>query len=679
MISESVETIFNRGVETFLEAVKAFSLWRKMILRSDSAGINARRGPLRVSRMFPVGVLLLFASSAALGQTAPARTTMLRAVTEKACPSGEGTGSTVATQMSAPGVTTATNESPADPAQAGEPAKGVSGQLSPSPAGRLIAALRPAPEAVAAGCVSSPLTPPLNRFPAAPRPSLMRLGVEADKTSALSLGEAVRRALENNNGIEIARKDVLLAESALLALRGVYEPVLSFSSRVENSVSPQSSSLDGSGDSGKVALSNGALRASLTRRMESGGLYEVFFDNTRRSTDSRFNILNPTYSTTLGVTFIQPLLRDREIDRSRRDIYVQRKRLEQSDADFRQRVSEVIVQVQRSYWDLVLALRDQQNRLANLKLAQENARQIEAAVAAGSAAPLDKAEVQTEIAIREADLLRATQNVTLAENSLKRLMLRDSLAPEWSMALIPTDEPSFEADPVDLNAALAEARANRPELRRLRLEEEISGIDIKYLKNQTRPRVDFQATVSTTGLAGAPLDSESLRAGETSPVPQRYVGGYGRSLLNMGASDARNFAVGVTIQLPFKNRTAQANLAGAQLARERLMAVRRDQDVAIEADVRNAAQGVEIARQEIVAARAARESAEKQLEGERRLFQVGRSSAFLLFQRQNQLINTRNQELRTTIDYLKAVAELQRSTSTTLRTFSVLVEPAAGQ
>jgi outer membrane protein TolC len=74
-----------------------------------------------------------------------------------------------------------------------------------------------------------------------------------------------------------------------------------------------------------------------------------------------------------------------------------------------------------------------------------------------------------------------------------------------------------------------------------------------------------------------------------------------------------------------------------------------------------------------VAARDARANAEVQLEGEQRLYAVGRSTTFLLFQRENTLANARDQELRAETDYNKAVAGLQRATSTTLKANSVIV------
>lgn len=507
------------------------------------------------------------------------------------------------------------------------------------------------------------------------RPSLARTGIIGGETRALSLNDAIRLALENNNDIEVARNDVRLSETTLRSLQGIYDPVLTFSPQISHSISPQSSVLSGSNKAGTLTQTEFSFAPSLTRRFErGGGQYELFFNNYRRGTSSTLNTLNPTYSTTFGLTFTQPLLRDREIDRTRRDIRIQQKRLAQSDVDFRQATIELIAAVQRAYWDLVFALRDQENRLANLNLARENLRRIEKGIAAGAAAPLEQTEVKTELSNREADLLVSTQNVSIAENNLKKLLLHDPQAPEWTAALVPTDEPTVDTTVVSLSDALAEARDHRPELRRLQIEEEINAIDRKFFKNQTRPRVDINSTVSFTGLAGAPMTTR-----EGVAIPENLKGGYAQSLRNMAGLGSRNIVVGVTVQLPLGNRTAQADLAGAEIGRQRLQAVARTQELNIEVEVRNAVQAVETARQRVLAARSARENAELQLTGERRLFEVGRSTTFLLFQRENQLVNARNQELRAETDHNKALAELQRSTATTLRANSVMIAAPTGR
>jgi outer membrane protein len=522
-----------------------------------------------------------------------------------------------------------------------------------------------------------PLLDSLQSRPVPPLPSLTRLGIESDHMLPLSLNESIRLALEHNTDIEVARVGVRINESGLRALEGVYEPVFQITPQLSSFVTPQSSTLGGSGESGTVSQTLLDFGPSVTKLFRTGGgQYQFFFNNTRETTSSTFAQISPAYSGNLGVTFTQPLWRNRSTDNNRRQILIQRKRIEQSDADFRRQTIDVIAQVQRAYWELVFALRDQQNRIASLNLIREQFRQTELRIGAGSTAPVERAEVQTELSSRQSDVLQAVQNVSVAENNLKRLILRDTQAPEWSASIVPTDQTSVDATtPINLRDSLEEARANRPELRRVRLQQEMTDIDINYFKNQTRPRVDIQATVSTTGLAGSSVSATgSLGGQQTSSVPSNLIGGYGQMLRNLVGLSTRNIVVGVAIEIPFHHQTAKANLAGAQMQREQLSAAMHGAELNVEVEVRNAAQAAETVRQQVLATRDSRENAEVQLEAEKRLYQVGRSTTFLLFQRENELTSARNLELRAETNYNQALADLQRATSTTLRANHVIVQ-----
>jgi outer membrane protein len=520
-----------------------------------------------------------------------------------------------------------------------------------------------------------PVFPTVEQKPLPPMPNMTRLGVTSDNVLALSLTDAVKRALENNNDIEMARDDVRYAETQLRSLEGVYDPLLSFTPQIDKRISPQTSRFSGSTAAGTTSTTNTSMNPAISKIFSTGGgSYELSFFNTKQKTNSTASIFNPVYSGNLGLTFTQPLLRNRSIDNNRRQIRIQKKRLEQSDADFRLRTIEVISRVQQAYWELVFALRDQQNQLANLNLSRENLRRVEAQISVGTQAPLARAEVQTELANRESSLLVAVQNVSIAENNLKQLIAKDPMAPEWTAQVTPTDTPKFDATPVNLNDALKEARDNRPELRRLRLQNDINKIDIQYFKNQIRPQIDIQSTFATTGLAGTPLSRIDPDTGLPILPPDNLIGGNGRMLGNLFGFKTRNVVIGVNISLPLRNRTAKANLAGVEIQKEQLEASVRSQDQIIEVDVRNAAQAVETSRRRVLSAREARANAELQLEGEQRLYQVGRSTTFILFQRENALTNARNAELRAETDYNKALADLQRATSTTLRANNIVVD-----
>jgi outer membrane protein len=518
-----------------------------------------------------------------------------------------------------------------------------------------------------------PVIPQFQAQPMPPLPDMSRLGVTGT-TIPLSLNDAIKRALENNNDIEIARDDVRIAETQLRALEGIFDPIFSITPQIDKRVIPVQNIFAGGGSTGSLSNTTLTLSPSVTKQFgRGGGNYQLTFSNSRTTTTATNSTLNPFYSSNLSLGVTQPLWRNRSIDNNRRQIRIQRKRIQQSDADFRLRTIDTITRVQQAYWELVFALRDQQNQLENLNLTRENLRNVDAQIAAGAKAPLERAEVQTELASRETALLTAVQNVSVAENNLKQLIFKERSSVDWSAQITPSDSPSFNEAPVNLADAMKDAQENRPELRRLRLEAEVNSIDLTFFKNQTKPQFDLEAVVATTGLAGTP--AASLPSG-ISPNPT-LVGGYSKTLENVFSFNTYNVTVGVAIQIPFKNKTAQANLAGAKIQQEQLLASMRSTEQTVEVDVRNAAQAVESSRRRVLSARQARVNAELQLEGEQRLYQVGRSTTFLLFQRQNALTNSRASELRAQTDYNKAIADLQRATATTLRANNVIVQTSS--
>jgi outer membrane protein len=532
------------------------------------------------------------------------------------------------------------------------------------------------------------------------------VGTDSTNTVPLSLNDAIKRALENNNDIEVAKTDVKIAENQLRSFRGVYDRNFNISPTISRSSS-----------TGSSASNDFRLNADSSQLLKrGGGNYDVFLNTSRTgrnsSNNTSFNQISGlggsssyTYVSSVGVRFTQPLYRGREIDQTRRQITVQKKRLQQSDSDFRLRTIGVISQVQTAYWNLVFALRDQQNQVANLNLSKENLRIVEARISAGTAAPLQRAEVETELANRESGVISATELVSISQNALKQLLLKDVSDADWNANFVPTDAPVFSNEPIKLDDAVKDAIDNRPELRRLKLEREVNELDLQLAKNLLKPKVDFVSSFSLQGISLGKVNTNSttlplidrnfssfnpssylynlvcplpatcgLPTVTSAGSPDYFNGGYARSIANFFRKDAANYSFGVTIQFPLKNTTAKAELAIVELQKSQIDARTRDQEQTVIAEVRNAVQAVETARQKVLSSRRGRENAEIQLNGERKLYEAGRSTTFLLFQRENTLTNARNSEIRAETDYNKALADLQRVTSSTFRVNNIEID-----
>jgi HAE1 family hydrophobic/amphiphilic exporter-1 len=533
---------------------------------------------------------------------------------------------------------------------------------------------------------------------AGPLPELSRVGVDMAAQRPLSLREAIAMALENNKDIEVSRQNVRIAEFDLSGARGVYDPRLSSLSYYERSTVPVSSFLSGS-SSGSVQQAD----FTGTARMEGlvpkyGGGYRVDFSSIRQTTNNQFAALNPQYPTALTFNYTQPLWRGLRFDNSRRQIEIARKNLSLTDAQFRQRTIEVITNVQRAYWDMVFALRNlqiQRDAVTDARAQLEHNRRL---VQEGVLAPIDVVAAEAQISGYEQSVYTALEDVSRAENNLKNLIAENRRSTFWNQQLIPTDDVDVQPPSISLPEAMESAMANRPELQQSTVAGEINQIDQRYFREQTKPQVDLIGSYGVVGLAGSvnttganPLTASNaqlrdrinqlsaLNGLEPLPLPpvqtisENLVGGYPQSLENLAANRYNNFRVGVQLNLPLRNRTAEAQLGRSLVEGQRISTQREQLEQFIQVDVRNALQSVRTAESRLRAAANARSASEQQFASEQRKLDAGQSTVFLVLERQTQLTNARGNELRAQTDLNKAIAELQRATGNALEANHVVV------
>jgi outer membrane protein len=521
-----------------------------------------------------------------------------------------------------------------------------------------------------------------------------RVGVDPSKRVTLTMRDAMLMALENNRDIEVERLNVQMNGFDVIAAQGVYDPALTTTLYYDRRTVPPTS-IFASGLTDDVVGN-----AAVTQRLPwHGASAQVQFDNDRSFNSNPFFVINPAYNTSLNFTFTQPLWRNREIDNERRQIKIAKKRLDISDSQFRQRAIEIIAQVQRAYWDLIFARRDREIKRESVDLARTQLESNERMVQAGSLAPSDIISARVELERRTDEAEAAVETIQRAENALKTLLLQPSNAEIWESELVPVEQPQLDATSlIPLADATRLAFQNRPEMAQYRLRGELNQIDVDFFRNQTKPQIDLFATYGSVGLAGplrvgdnpitlsnalltARVDLLSAMAG-LPPLPPTnldavdpgVIGGYGTSISNMFKNEFRAYRFGVNINIPLRNRTAQANLGRALAEGKQIDVQRQRQEQVIEIEVRNAQQAVETARKRVEAAKNSRVNAELQYQSEVRKFDAGQSTNFFVLDRQNALSSARGRELRALVDYTKSAAELQRAMSTTLTSNNVEVK-----
>lgn len=530
-----------------------------------------------------------------------------------------------------------------------------------------------------------------------PLPELSRVGVDMDRQRPLSLKEALALALTNNKDIEVARQNVRISEFDLKSAQGVYDPRISSTSYYERIESPISSFLSG-GSNGAVTQSD----YTGTARLEGltpvfGGNYHLDFSSIRLTSNNQFTALNPQYPTALTFTYTQPLLRGLRFDSSRRSIEIAKKNLSLTDAQFRQRAIETITSVQRAYWDLVFALRNLQVQREAVRDARTQLEHNQRLVTEGALAPIDVVAAEAQVAGFEQTLFSSLEDVARTENNLKNLIAENHQSDFWNLSIVPTDSVDLVTPVISYPDAIKAAMDNRPELQQSTVAREINQIDQKYFREQTKPQIDLVGSYGMVGLAGTssgsvnPLTASSTQLRDAvnkllvnsgfdrlpdppvQTISPDLLGGYNQSLQNLLANRFNNYRVGVQINLPLRNRTAQAQLGRSLVEGERLATQREQLQQSIQVEVRNALQLVRSAEARLHSAGIQRQASEQQYQSEQRKLDAGQSTVFLVLERQTALTIARGNELRAQTDLNKAIADLQRATGNALTTNSIVV------
>jgi outer membrane protein TolC len=418
---------------------------------------------------------------------------------------------------------------------------------------------------------------------------------------------------------------------------------------------------------------NRSYIASFGQNLETGTNLAVNLGFTRTSTNSTFYTFNPAWTSTISYSFLQHLTRNFGRDVNSRPIRIAQNNKQISDVQFEQQVIDLVVQAQKAYWDLAFDTEDIKVKQRSMDLAQKTLSDNQVQVNIGTMAPIDLVQAESEVASRQEALIVSTYTETQGEDQAKKLITFQA-DPGMVLAHLVAVEPVKHPQPSDVptvQEAIRIALENRPEMRQLELDVRNKQIDIDYTKNQLLPAVDLTGSFTQNGLGGTknPHAQDLAKTfGSTSIVNP--------CLLALGCN-FNGYSVGLSVQIPLSNRSAQADNARA-LTEKRISENRLNstaQQIALE--VRNALTQVEMNRARIEAAQKARELAERRLQSEQKKFDLGASTIRFVLEEQRNVTQAQTDEIAALVNYTKALVEVDRATGLTLKKNNIQLDKTA--
>jgi outer membrane protein len=416
---------------------------------------------------------------------------------------------------------------------------------------------------------------------------------------------------------------------------------------------------------------------SYVQGFQTGTNLLVGFNNVRQSTNSPFTTLSPVINPNFQFRLTQHLLQGFGFAPNTRFIRIAKNNREITDVAFRLQIITTVDQIENMYWDLVFAYENVRVQQESLAFAQKTLSDTQKQVQIGSLAPIEVVRAQSTVAADQQSLIQAQNNLQLQQllmkNALSRTLVDARLA---DAEVIPTSmiQLSVQEEVTPTQDLVNDALGHRPELTEARINLASQEISNKAVRSNLLPSLDLFAYYGGSGLAGSqnpanlcvnqtPAQQQFGCAGPPANIlPPAAPVGYSTSLNQLIDSTAPDKGVGVTLNIPIRNRAGQATQIRSEMeyrqAQMRLQQIENE----IRIEVRNAQFTLQQNRAAVSSAQAAVELGRTSLDAEQKKLNLGASTSTLVLQNQSALATAESTLVSAMSAYEKSRIELDRAT-----------------
>ena len=407
-----------------------------------------------------------------------------------------------------------------------------------------------------------------------------------------------------------------------------------------------------------------------------GGALSGVFNNTHLTTNNPTSLLTPQLGSNFQFKFTQNLLQGFGFLPNTRFIRIAKNNREISDVAFRLQVITTVDQVENMYWDLVYAfenVRVQQEALAYGQRALEDAKR-QAQV--GTIPPIQVVSAQSTVSTEQQNLIVAQNNLQLQQLLMKNALSRSIEDPMLAEAdVIPTSGmqvPQEEAV-IPIQDLINDALQHRAELIETRIDLNSRDINNRAVRNSMLPTLQAYAYYGGSGVGGdvnPSVPTCSSTSGsfcfnpKKAPPPFQSATsvGYGGTLNQLVNATAPDRGIGLSLNIPIRNRLAQSNQVRAQLEYRQAQVRQHQLENQVRIEVRNAQFDVRQNRSAVQAAQSAVDLARQTLDADQQKLRVGLTTQVTILQDAATLTTGESNLVSAKAAYEKSRLELDRAT-----------------
>jgi outer membrane protein len=485
----------------------------------------------------------------------------------------------------------------------------------------------------------------------------------------LSLNDCIRLALSNNTDIRLDHSQIEFAQNNLYRSHGRFDPLVTSSFADNRTKSPAITQVQGAAI--LDTLSQNTF-FGYAQTFQTGTNFQTSFNASKLSTNDSLSLVNPSIATDLQFTVTQPLLRNFGLFPNRAPILIAQRNLNQARSVFQGEVNDIILQTVGNYWNVVLARESLTVQRKSFAEAQKSYDHDKKALGLGALPPLDIYRSESQVASRRVGVIQSEYALKQAEDQFRQVVGAD-LDPAMrvlDLELTDQPEPLGALPTTDIATTLTRALANRPELEATRQLLAGDELSIRLAHNSLKPDLELSGFYSGNGVAGNQFNTA---------VPPVLVS---RTGLGDGLSQSFHFTypaygASLSLTLPLKNHSAEANLADASVSRRRDQYQQRRTTQNITLEVTNAVHALEQTKLSMEASKVALDLAQQSLHADERKYELGAETVFFVLDAQTQLAQAELNLIQAQVNFQIAVAQVDHATGDLMEHHHVeILEPA---
>ncbi len=413
-----------------------------------------------------------------------------------------------------------------------------------------------------------------------------------------------------------------------------------------------------------------------TQGFQWGTALSVGFNNTHVTTNSPTSLLTPDLASNFQFRITQNLLQGFGPGPNLRFIRIARNNREISDVAFRLQIITTVDQIENIYWDLVYAYENVRVQQEALTYAQKALDDSKRQAQVGTVPPIQVVSSQSTVATDQQNLIVAQNNLQLQQLLMKNAVSRSIEDPVLAEAdVIPTSAMQVppEETVVPIQDMINDALQHRAELAESRIDLNSRDLSSKAVRNAMLPTLDAFAYYGGSGVGGSvnaaiPNCSDTtstfcFNPGKAPPPFQSSNNvGYGGTLNQLVNSTAPDKGVGLTLNIPLRNRAAQANQIRSELEYRQAQVRLHQLENQVRIEVRNAQFDVKQNRAAVQAAQSAVDLARQTLDADQQKLKVGLTTQTAILQDASTLTTSESNLVSAKAAYEKSRIELDRAT-----------------